>query len=115
VRLGRPSLALVDVPEQEQRLRLDFGTAQLGRLLCHLEQLVGRLLEFPQHHRHVRTPKAKLEPDLFVLIAEDLERAGVVTMRLTEALAPFGAASCVCQRAGSLDDRRLDRTARHLA
>ena len=41
----RPSLSLVDVSEQEQCLRFDFGTAELGGLLRDLEQLVRGFLE----------------------------------------------------------------------
>ena len=41
MRVGRPSLALVDVAEQEQCLRFDLRATELGRLLRHLEQLVA--------------------------------------------------------------------------
>ena len=58
MRVGRPSLSLVDVAEQEQRLRFGFGTAQLGGLLRDLEQLVRGFLELAELHRDVRSPHA---------------------------------------------------------
>ena len=82
MRVVRPPLALVDVAEQEQCLRFDFGTAQLGGLLRDLEQLVRGFLELAELHRHVRPLHAQRHAQVGVLVAEQVEGARVVAMRL---------------------------------
>ena len=115
MRVGRPSLPLVDVAEQEQRLALDVGAAEARRRLGHLSKLVACLLELPEHHRNVCAAEAQLELHARRARREEVERPRVVAVRLAQALAPLGAAGCVRERRGGLRDRRLDRAARDLA
>ena len=115
MRVVRPPLALVDVAEQEQRLRFDLSTTQLGRLLRHLEQLVGRFLELAELHRHVRPLHAQLHAQVGVLVAEQVEGSRVVAMRLAQALAPLGAAARFLEHGCGLAHRRFDRASRDLA
>jgi hypothetical protein len=79
LRLGEPlgrvrcsPLPLVDVTEQKHRLALDVSTAKPPRAFRHLEQLVGRFLQLPQHHGHVRPAHAKLELQLLLDLAEHI-------------------------------------------
>ena len=95
MRLLRPSLPLVDVAEQEQRLRLGPRCGRARPLLRHLEQLVCRLLQLAEHHRHVRPVQTQPTAQVGVLIVQQVERARVVAVRLAQALAALGAAGRV--------------------
>ena len=113
--LRLPSLPLVDVSEQQQRLGLDVVAAERRGGLDHFDQLVGGGLELAEHHRHVRVAQAQLGPEVFVLVVEKVERTCVVAVGLAEALAALGAAACLGEHRCGFPDWRFDWTAGDLA
>ena len=115
VRLGRSPLPLVDVAEQEQCLAFDVGAVEARSGLGDLYELLTCLLEAAEHHHDVRASEAEVELHAGMLVAKHVERPRVIPLCLVKAFPPFGAAGCVRQRPGRLQQRRLDRAAGYLA
>ena len=92
VRVVRPPLPLVDVAEQEQRLASTSVRPSSAASSATSSSSSRRFLELAELHRHVRPPQVQPHAQVGVLVAEDVERARVVAMRLAEALAALGAA-----------------------
>src|SRR4029079_7242464 len=90
MRVGRAPLALVDVPEQQRCFAFDVRALESWRGLSALFELLARLFEPAKHHHDVRASEAEPELNLGMRLAEHVERARVIPLRLEESFSPLG-------------------------